>query len=272
MRRASIGTLLTTKLDIFPTKNNWQPSRINSLALGEAVGIWKYNIYSHLVHWYRKYFLGWCSQVWATAPIDDKRMLVQVMAWCRQATSHYLNQCWPRSMSPYDVTKPRLINCLPRDCDFQFSHVLVHRVNKPLQNLVTDLNVKSQQQHIMFHITEAHIRPVMPNGLSLVTIMMEMTFTVSYGNNNKLSNTPTMHCAGQWPGNLMNCCATHTTHISPALLESMSTSLTGCCIQKPYISSLYYTLIIIWIWTKAQQIRPTEICIKKRRWDAVVSL
>ena len=30
---------------------------------------------------------------------DDKSTLVQVMAWCRQATSHYLSQCWPRSMS-----------------------------------------------------------------------------------------------------------------------------------------------------------------------------
>ena len=30
--------------------------------------------------------------------IDDRSALVQVMAWCRQATSHYLNQCWPSSM------------------------------------------------------------------------------------------------------------------------------------------------------------------------------
>ena len=28
---------------------------------------------------------------------DHKLTLVQVMAWCRQATSHYLSQCWPRS-------------------------------------------------------------------------------------------------------------------------------------------------------------------------------
>ena len=28
---------------------------------------------------------------------DDESILVQVMAWCRQATSHYLSQCWPRS-------------------------------------------------------------------------------------------------------------------------------------------------------------------------------
>ena len=30
------------------------------------------------------------------------------MAWCRQATSHYLNQCWPGSMSPNGVTRPQL--------------------------------------------------------------------------------------------------------------------------------------------------------------------
>ena len=38
---------------------------------------------------------------------DDKSTLVQVMAWCRQATSHYLSQCWPRSLSPYGVTGPQ---------------------------------------------------------------------------------------------------------------------------------------------------------------------
>ena len=42
----------------------------------------------------------------------DKSTLVQVMAWCRQATSHYLSQCWPRSLSPYGVTLPQWINDL----------------------------------------------------------------------------------------------------------------------------------------------------------------
>ena len=45
---------------------------------------------------------------------DGKSTLVQelqVMAWCRQATSHYfLSQCWPRSLSPYDVTRPQWVN------------------------------------------------------------------------------------------------------------------------------------------------------------------
>ena len=43
---------------------------------------------------------------------DDKSTLVQVMAWCRQATSHYLNQCWPRSPMPYGVTRPQWVKTL----------------------------------------------------------------------------------------------------------------------------------------------------------------
>ena len=38
--------------------------------------------------------------------------MLQVMAWCCQATWHYLSQCWPISRSPYDVTRPQLVNFL----------------------------------------------------------------------------------------------------------------------------------------------------------------
>ena len=40
---------------------------------------------------------------------DDTSTLVQVMAWCRQATSHYLSQCWPSSLSPYGDTRPQWV-------------------------------------------------------------------------------------------------------------------------------------------------------------------
>ena len=36
--------------------------------------------------------------------------LVEAMTWCRQATSHCLNQCWPSCMLPYDVTRPHLVD------------------------------------------------------------------------------------------------------------------------------------------------------------------
>ena len=44
--------------------------------------------------------LGWITQ----NIFNDKSTLIRVMAWCRQATNHYLNQCWPRFTSPYDIT------------------------------------------------------------------------------------------------------------------------------------------------------------------------
>ena len=51
---------------------------------------------------------------------DDKSTLVQVMAWCRQATSHHLSQCWPRSMSPYGVIRPQWVNSLALGrCDYR---------------------------------------------------------------------------------------------------------------------------------------------------------
>ena len=31
------------------------------------------------------------------------------MAWCHQATSHYLSQCWPRSVPPNGVTRPQWV-------------------------------------------------------------------------------------------------------------------------------------------------------------------
>ena len=37
--------------------------------------------------------------------IEYKSILVQVMACCRQATSHHEGQYWPRYMAPYSVTR-----------------------------------------------------------------------------------------------------------------------------------------------------------------------
>ena len=43
---------------------------------------------------------------------DDKSILVQVMSWCCQATSHYSSQCWllTSRMLPYGVTRPHWIS------------------------------------------------------------------------------------------------------------------------------------------------------------------
>ena len=40
---------------------------------------------------------------------NEKSTMVRVMVWCRQATSHYMSQCWPRSISSYVVTMPQWV-------------------------------------------------------------------------------------------------------------------------------------------------------------------
>ena len=58
---------------------------------------------------------GWsisCKIVLVWMPMDltdGKSTLVQVMAWCHQATSYYLSQCWPRSLLPYGIIKPQWV-------------------------------------------------------------------------------------------------------------------------------------------------------------------
>ena len=80
--------------------------KFNSLAPGRCGCDSKNGIFNLvlLIGIFRSYdtVLRWMPQDFS----DDKSTLVQVMAWCRQATSHYLNQCWPRSQTPYGIIKP----------------------------------------------------------------------------------------------------------------------------------------------------------------------
>ena len=59
---------------------------------------------------------------------DDKSTLVQLMAWCRQATSHYLSQCWLRCMSPNGVTRPQWVNTEPSSPTFTIGNMFTRAV------------------------------------------------------------------------------------------------------------------------------------------------
>ena len=41
--------------------------------------------------------------------MDENSTLDQIMAWFCQAMNDYLSQCWPRSVSPYGVTRPQWV-------------------------------------------------------------------------------------------------------------------------------------------------------------------
>ena len=59
---------------------------------------------------------------------DDKSTLVQVMVWCRQATSHYLNQCWLSSLSPHGVARPQWVNYrVPVDLQMSYNNFILKR-------------------------------------------------------------------------------------------------------------------------------------------------
>ena len=85
---------------------------INSLAPGKFEWHFRYVIFKQIL-----VIDGWgisCEDalIWMSLDFaDDQSTLVQVMAWCHQATSHYLSQCWPRSLSPYGITRPQWVNC-----------------------------------------------------------------------------------------------------------------------------------------------------------------
>ena len=93
--------------DLIP--NHIKTQQLTHCPLGDAEIISKLyfsNSFYELISWViHENFFRWL--LWN--PIDDKSILVQVMAWRRQATSHYLSQCWPRSMLSYGVTRPQWV-------------------------------------------------------------------------------------------------------------------------------------------------------------------
>ena len=57
-------------------------------------------------------FLSICEIVPRWMPqdlFDDRSTLALMIAWCHQATSYNLNQCQPRSVSPYGVTRSQWV-------------------------------------------------------------------------------------------------------------------------------------------------------------------
>ena len=92
------------------TRRNVLLTQINSLAPGEFEWNFRHAIFKQIL-----VIDGWGKTCKITLigmsldVTDDQSTLVQVMAWCRQATSHYLGLCWPRSLLPYGVTRPQRV-------------------------------------------------------------------------------------------------------------------------------------------------------------------
>ena len=90
---------------------------------------------------------------------DDQSILVQEMAWCRQATSHYLSQCWPTSLTPYGVPRPQWVIYqhleMSQDLDVHFGWCRVQDYKK---SLIEKFSKEMSNFNFSF----------MPNGLALL--------------------------------------------------------------------------------------------------------
>ena len=92
-----------SKHGIYLVSSEWYgaASRVNSLAPGKFARNFRQVIFKQIL-----VTDGWgisceIALIWKSLGFtDDQSTLVQVMAWCCQATSHYLNQCWSRSPTP----------------------------------------------------------------------------------------------------------------------------------------------------------------------------
>ena len=86
---------------------------INSLAPGKFEWNFRHVIVKQILVIDERSISCEIALIWMSLDFsDDQSTLVQVMAWCRQATSHYLSQCWPRFMLPYGITRPQWVNIL----------------------------------------------------------------------------------------------------------------------------------------------------------------
>ena len=113
------------RLQRWGRRNLWQMQEFTHWTLGIVTLVLTHwplgnlnEIFRHLIFKQILVIDGWgisceiCLQWLSLDFTDDQSTLVQVMAWCHQATSHYLSQCWPRSLSPYGVTRPQWVNSL----------------------------------------------------------------------------------------------------------------------------------------------------------------
>ena len=76
----------------------WQMYKNLQKILNLILPVSKWSFCQHICH--LVHFLWNCTKMDAN---NLESTLVQVTAWFRQATSHYLIQCWPRSLSPMDA-------------------------------------------------------------------------------------------------------------------------------------------------------------------------
>ena len=95
---------------------------------------------------------------WITEdPTAGNSTLGQVMAWCHQATSHYLNQCWPRSLIN-GITRPQWLNHQHLICIFHWFASLIWIITwrNFMQNVCLKVYIHCSETLLLFQIQSYH--------------------------------------------------------------------------------------------------------------------
>ena len=71
----------------------------------------------------------------------------QTIAWCHQATSHYVSQCWPRSMSQYGISRQQWVKSI----------LVIQGISEILTNI--------------FSFNKMHLRISLQNGSHFVPVL-----------------------------------------------------------------------------------------------------
>ena len=79
---------------------------------------------------------------------NEKPTLVLLMAWCQEATSHYLSQFWVASMWPYGITWPQWV-----DMDIIGNNARLLSFG-PLRKYLSEIWIKTQQ----FSLKKIHLK------------------------------------------------------------------------------------------------------------------
>ena len=160
---------------------------------------------------------------------DDKSTLVQVMAWCRQATSHYLSQCWPRSMSPNGVTRPQWVKCNTMWSCYnvvQYNmtlHMTLQWLGQNINKRLTDFLLDKMAANFADDI----LKCISMNEKFCVSIQISLKFVPTGPIDNRLVLVQVM--ASHWPSSLMHIRSTRggwvKTHKIPPLCASYELSI-----------------------------------------------
>ena len=106
-----------SRLGVCCFRRGIQHAIVNSLAPGKFEWNFRHVIFKQILVFDDRGICCEIALIWMSMDFtDDQSTLVQVMAWCRQATSHYLSQCWPRYLSSSGATMLQWVN--PSDNEF----------------------------------------------------------------------------------------------------------------------------------------------------------